>query len=240
MRTEHFGPLLARVTGGVDGQGGGDGPVVVLLHGFGAPGHDLVDLGGALPVGREVRYVFPQAPLLHGAGYGEGRAWWMLDMEALERRARGEKIDRSGETPDGLAEVRAQMLELLSVVESKLGVTRSQIVLGGFSQGSMVACDVALHSEPDVAGLALLSSTLIAKALWEGRMASHRQLPILQSHGEQDPLLPYEDALRLRDLWQAAGAKVQFVGFRGAHEIPMPALHALTQFIQKVTVSAEK
>src|SRR5690606_2105799 len=48
MRTEILGGLTACVTGGTDGKGGGDGPVVVLLHGFGAPGTDLVALGPAL------------------------------------------------------------------------------------------------------------------------------------------------------------------------------------------------
>lgn len=38
MREVSVGGLKVRLTGGVDGQGGGDGPLVMLLHGFGAPG----------------------------------------------------------------------------------------------------------------------------------------------------------------------------------------------------------
>ena len=44
MREIQLGGLRTRVTGGTDGKGGGNGPLVVLLHGFGAPGNDLVPL----------------------------------------------------------------------------------------------------------------------------------------------------------------------------------------------------
>ena len=44
MKTISFGGLSCRLVGGADREGGGDGPLVVLLHGFGAPGDDLVQL----------------------------------------------------------------------------------------------------------------------------------------------------------------------------------------------------
>ena len=72
MNRTILGGLHAVVTGGTDGQGGGDGPVVVLLHGFGAPGDDLVPLTRFLAVPRAVRFVFPAAPLLSAAGLRAG------------------------------------------------------------------------------------------------------------------------------------------------------------------------
>jgi len=48
-----------------------------------------------------------------------------------------------------------------------------------------------------------------------------------------DALLPYADAERLRDLWQAAGADLTFVDFPGGHEIPTRVLSSLSQFIAK-------
>jgi len=232
MRKEKFGELSARLTGGSDGQGGGDGPVVVLLHGFGAPGDDLVALGRVLRVPKSVRYVFPEAPLsLASIGYGDGRAWWMLDLDIMERRARGERIDRSEDLPDGLVQARGQLSECLSEIESRLEVAPAELILGGFSQGSMLACDVVLHREQAPAGLILLSSTLLARTEWAPRMASRAGLPILQSHGRTDTLLPYRDAETLRDLWQAAGADLTFVDFPGGHEIPPGVLDAMARFI---------
>jgi phospholipase/carboxylesterase len=231
MYSERFGSLKAKVTGGADGEGGGAGPVVVLMHGFGAPGDDLVDLARFLRVPAETRFVFPEAPLtLDG---GPGRAWWIIDPEVFERRARGEQVDRSEELPDNLPVVRAAVIELLNDVEKRLSVPRSSMILGGFSQGAMVACDVALHDTQRPAGLLLMSGTLIARAEWAPRMERLAGLPILQSHGVYDPMLSYADAERLRDLWQAAGAQVTFTSFPGGHEIPRSVLEAAGHFISK-------
>jgi phospholipase/carboxylesterase len=229
MRIEQFGSLRARVTGGDDGQGGGQGPLVVLMHGFGAPAEDLVDLGDMLEAPAGTRFVFPEAPLLLDGG--PGRAWWLLELEDFERRARGERVDRSQQVPDDLAKVRAALLELLDDVQSRLGAARERTVIGGFSQGAMLACDVALHAPQRPAGLLLMSGTLLAQRVWEPRMAGLAGMPVLMTHGTYDPLLAYDDAERLRDLLQAAGANVRFVGFRGAHEIPPVALDAASAFL---------
>jgi phospholipase/carboxylesterase len=105
------------------------------------------------------------------------------------------------------------------------------MILGGFYQGSMHACDVVLHDERPPLGLLLFSSTLIARAVWQPRMARLRGLPILQTHGTQDPLLAFSDAEALRDLWLAAGANLTFVPFQGGHTIPPVALAAAERFL---------
>jgi phospholipase/carboxylesterase len=229
MERRKFAGLNAYIAGGSDGSGAGEGPVVVLMHGFGAPGDDLVDFAQALRLPNRPRFVFPEAPLpLDG---GPGRAWWMLDMELFERRARGERIDRSGEIPPTLPAVRNQVAELLTEVAQEFAVGPSRMILGGFSQGSMVACDVALHAQEKPAALMLLSSTLIAEPVWQPLMASLTELPVLQSHGRLDPILPFEDAERLATLLRQGGAELDFIEFVGGHEIPPPVLGAMARTI---------
>src|SRR5689334_6703771 len=123
MRTEQLGSLRARITGGTDGDGGGDGPVVVLMHGFGAPGDDLVPLWRALDVPRATRFVFPEAPLaVPIAAAGDARAWWMIDLARLERaRTHGPPRVETDEVPAGLAPARAQLCELLDALEPRFG-----------------------------------------------------------------------------------------------------------------------
>jgi phospholipase/carboxylesterase len=224
MNEQRFGSLDCLVAGGIDREGGGAGPVVVLLHGFGAPGDDLASLWRVLDVPREVRFVFPSAPLLV-PGYAGGRAWWMIDPESFEHPDR----DRSGEVPDGLVEARAAMVAALAAIEGRLAP--STLVLGGFSQGAMLALDVALHDPRPLAGLALLSGTLIAAAEWAPRLPSRRALPVLQSHGMEDPLLPFAQAERLRDQLTGAGLGVEWVPFRGGHEIADRVLERLGAFV---------
>jgi len=235
MREVTYGKLKTRVAGGTDGQGGGDGPVVVLMHGFGAPGDDLVGLANALPgAPQHTRYVFPEAPMSLGGPYGDGRAWWMIDLAVLQRRAMGERVERSNELPDGLVKARELVREMLDAMTADLAPSPKGLILGGFSQGSMVTCDVALHDDREFAGLILFSSTLIAQQVWEPRMAKRKGLPILQSHGREDPVLAFEDAMQLRNLWQTAGADLTFVEFAGGHAIPPQVLAAAGQFIHNV------
>jgi phospholipase/carboxylesterase len=233
MRAETYGGLECVVTGGSDRQGGGDGPVVVLLHGFGAPGTDLVGLWRVLEVPRETRFVFPAAPLLLGGMYGDGRAWWPIDMVALDRAMqRGEFRELSRDDPAELPAARAHVAALLDEVTAKLAPAGGKLFLGGFSQGAMLACDLAL-TEPTrpLAGLVLMSGTLLAEARWGTLFAGRAGLRVLQSHGQQDPLLPFATAERLRDALTRAGAHVEFLLFRGGHEIPMPVLTRLGVFL---------
>jgi phospholipase/carboxylesterase len=240
MRTETFGGLRTRVMGGTDGKGGGDGPVVVLLHGFGAPGEDLVPFGSALGLPRDVRFLFPAAPLsLDDQGMFGGRAWWHIDMERLQLAIMtGQLRDLSGEVPEGMPAARERVLALLDEVERTLGAAPERTILGGFSQGAMLACDVALRAERQLAGLVLLSGTLLCEHEWRPLMPRRRGLRVFQSHGAVDPLLPFALAERLRDALVEAGVDLDWVAFRGGHEIPPAVLARLQTFLRSLTAPA--
>lgn len=235
MRIERLGGLKARLTGGTDGRGGGVGPVVVLLHGFGAPGDDMVPIGQVLEAPRGTRYVFPEAPLAFDLGFLESRAWWMIDMEQLALDiARGNLREIASRVPQGLAGARARVVALLDDVERRLGAKPDRIVLGGFSQGAMLACDVAFRTDRTLAGLVILSGSLIAQEEWIRLMPKRNGLPVLQSHGNGDPLLPFVLAERLRDFLTQAGLPVEWVPFAGGHEIAPPVIRKLGAFLNEV------
>ncbi len=233
MRQLKLGTLTAHVTGGTDREGGGTGPVVVLLHGFGAPGTDLVPLWRELAVPHDVRFVFPEAPLDLGFG---GRAWWHIDMARLQERFSKAGVERLiAEVPPGIDSAREALLELLTTLERDWGARPEQTVIGGFSQGAMLATDVVLRTSRAFGGLALLSGTLISHAEWLPLMSARRGLPVLQSHGRADPVLPFALAERLRDELVAAGLPVEFIPFNGGHGIPGSVLEGLTRAIQRLS-----
>ena len=90
---------------------------VVLLHGFGAPGDDLVGLAPYLHAPR-TRFVFPAAPLELGGLYGDSRAWWLLDLARLEASlATGSIHSWIAEVPEGLDNARAVMLRFLETYD---------------------------------------------------------------------------------------------------------------------------
>lgn len=219
----------------MDGRGVGEGPVVILLHGFGAPGDDLVPLWQLFNAPRAVRYIFPEAPLSFNMGFGESRAWWMIDMQRLnDDIAHGRLRDLSRDVPQGLTEAREHIIGMLDDTERRLKVTPEKIVLGGFSQGAMLACDVTLRTDRPFVGLVLLSGTLLAKEEWVPLMSKRQGLRVLQSHGREDPLLPISLAEQLRELLSQAGLVVDWVDFQGAHEIPLAVVNRLGTFLKAI------
>lgn len=234
MRTETLGGLRVRITGGDDREGGGTGPVVVLLHGFGAPGDDLVPLARVIDVPHGTRFVFPEAPR-SVPGFAAGRAWWMIDPRRLERLAMGDPADLSREVPEGLTEAREAVVTMLDEVEQRM--SPSKLVLGGFSQGSMLSCDVALRTPRNLAGLVMLSGTFVAADEWTQLMPARKGLPVFMSHGQSDALLPFPISERLRDALRGAGLDVTWTPFRGGHEIPHGVLEGLGAFLRRVLTS---
>ncbi|MFO0699634.1 MAG: hypothetical protein U0236_10410 [Nitrospira sp.] len=235
MRVVSLGGLKVRLAGGSDGRGGGDGPVVILLHGFGAPGDDLVSLADVIQVPRGTRWLFPEAPLPLTMGFGDSRAWWIIDFARIQAdRQAGRIRDLSVETPQGLALARDRMLTFLKDLPRQLPIEYKKTVVGGFSQGAMLTCDVVLHTDYPFAGLVQLSGNLLAQTVWNPLMPKRKGLPVFQSHGIQDDILPYIGAERLRDTLMQAGLLVEWHSFRGGHGIPELVLRSLGPFITKL------
>lgn len=245
MTTSKLGPLTVRriVKPDVTGENHVDmvarSPlVIVLCHGFGAPGDDLVGLTESLDVPAGSVLVFPEAPhalrdLFSAPVYGDARAWWPIDMARLERSlARGEVRDLTSEVPEGLASARQALSSMLDELAKQVPADH-RLVLGGFSQGAMLALDVALR-EPSrkLAGLILLSGTMIAEHEWTPRMSGRRGTPVFQSHGKSDPILSFAIAERMSDVLKSEGLDVTFESFQGPHTVPESTLEKLGRWLR--------
>jgi phospholipase/carboxylesterase len=108
----------------------------------------------------------------------------------------------------------------------------SQFVLGGFSQGGMLATDVTLSLDEAPHSLQILSASLVSAPDWRAKAPRRRGLKVLQSHGRTDPILGYAGAEALRELLTQAGLSVQFEPFDGGHTIPnalLPPMGAMLE-----------
>ncbi len=213
--------------------------LVVLCHGFGAPGNDLVQIGAYLLESNpefvdRVTIVFPEAPLsLAELGMPDGRAWWPLDMMRLNRVVEsGNFRDLRAESPELLPSSRDKVHQVITELQSGLKLDMSQTIVGGFSQGSMLVTDLTLHADPKPAGLVVWSGTLLNEAVWRPLAASLSGLPIVQSHGTTDEILPFEAAESLKEMFNEAGAQTRFLKFSGGHTIPPEAIQATSELIQ--------
>jgi phospholipase/carboxylesterase len=213
--------------------------VVVMCHGFGAPGDDLVglyeELHALAPALAGVRFVFPAAPLsLASMGYGDARAWWLIDFEKIQALNSGdEKLLQEFRKlePEGMAKARAMLLKAVDELLTQTGLPTSKLLLGGFSQGAMLSTDVALRLPEPPGALAILSGTLLLEDVWKAKAAARAGLPIFQSHGRVDPVLRFDAAERLRDLLTAAGSPPEWLPFDGPHAIPLVVLRKLANFL---------
>jgi phospholipase/carboxylesterase len=213
MSPELLGPLRVHAAGGSDGRGGGEGPAILLCHGYGAPGDDLVSLARVIDAGPGVRWFFPEAPRTVP---GAGRAWWPLDM----------------------ARIQAMMMRgdprVIAALETERGVTRDRLILGGFSQGAMLTTEIAIHASRPFAGLAVLSGNLLSAERWiEAIKSSGPSIHAFVAHGRRDPVLPFAGAEALRAMLEKAGASVEWVAHGGQHEIPPPVVTGLAAFARR-------
>ncbi len=236
MNLVEIGKLSARVVGGDDRQGGGTGPVVVLLHGFGAPGSDLVSLHRVIDAPPGTRWVFPEAPIALGGPFGDGRAWWQIDMAELQSiKARNAERELTDRNPVGIELARDALSSFLDALPAKLNVDPKKIVLGGFSQGAMLSLDNVLRdAERPLAGLVLMSGSIVGKPTLVPLFPKRKSLPVFASHGREDPVLPFSIADGLVGELKTAGYSVDWVPFRGGHGIGDPVVAELGKFLRRV------
>ena len=241
LRRETLGGLTCRIISRLP-EGVPPKLVVVLCHGFGAPGHDLVSIGDELfalcpALADSAEIIFPAAPLsLDHLGMLGGRAWWHIDMnELIGAIKHGNLRILRDRRPEGIDEARDALQGVLNEVQQKTKLPHNRFVLGGFSQGSMLAVEAALNWSEPPGGLCLWSSTLVSEAQWRANVSRLKEIPVVQSHGRQDAILPFAAALALRDLLIEAGTKMNFIEFDGPHTITLAGLEALVEMLERMT-----
>jgi phospholipase/carboxylesterase len=213
----------------------GTGPApFVLLHGYGSTPQEWLAFTRTIQLLPGERFVFPEAPDLTIPPDGPvgGRAWWRLDLAAY--RQRGALPDLSTSRPAGLDRSSNAVHRLLNDLQRRLGSPPSAAVLGGFSQGAMIAADVAFRSDEPLRALVILSGTVVDEPAWTEGMARRRGLPVFIAHGRSDDILSFDLAQRLEQRMRRAGLAVTWVPFEGGHEMPAEVVAALNGFLRQL------
>jgi phospholipase/carboxylesterase len=165
----------------------------------------------------------------------------MFDIPRLQHAiAQGDAaaLELARETPPGVSEARAGVEKFLDACEKELGAPRERVVLGGFSQGSILACDVTLRAARPPAGLVILSGAPMSELEWRTLAKERSGLRVLQSHGRSDPILPFNGGEYLRDLLREGGLEVEWMPFGGGHGIPDGVVERLGPFVAELSAPA--
>ncbi|SFK58952.1 alpha/beta hydrolase [Shimia haliotis] len=167
---------------------------VIFLHGYGANGADL--LGLADPLGEhlpDTLFLAPDAPE-EIPGMPMGRQWFpipWIDGSSEEESARGMMA--------AVDDLNA-FLDAVMVDEDLLP---EQVVLFGFSQGTMMSLHVAPRREDPVAGVVAFSGRLLQPEVLEDEVVSRP--PVLLVHGDMDDVVPPQSLPQAAEALQKAG-----------------------------------
>lgn len=156
--------------------------LVVLLHGYGADGKDLIEIGRQMqPILPDAAFVAPNAPE-PCAQAPMGRQWFPLTMRDPNERWTG---------------VNAAAPALDAFLDAELGrhgLDAGKLALVGFSQGTMMALHVGLRRRRTVAAIVGLSGLLVGPEHLASTPAVQSPPPVLLTHGSDDDIIP-ADAL---------------------------------------------
>ena len=206
-----------------------DAPWIVFFHGYGADAGDLAPLAEEIPVAKDCNWLFPEGFLEVPIGWNwTGRAWWPVNMEELQQAQQsGTPRDLSQSTPPGMDVAFKKASEMLTA----LGVPWNRVILGGFSQGAMLATELYLSAPEAPLGLVMLSGTCLHANQWREKAAQRAGKAFFLSHGEQDPILPIKGAQKLETILTQSGMKGRLLRFNGGHEIPPAVMVELSKYI---------
>lgn len=200
-------------------RAGAPDSLVILLHGYGSNGDDLIGLAPhwarRLP---GAQFVSPHAPD-RVPGFPGGYQWFPITQMDPERLARG-------------AEAAAPALQRFIDAEmARYRMPASRTVLVGFSQGTMMALHAGLRRAEPLAGILGFSGALVAPERLAAEMTA--KPPILLVHGDRDDMVPVQAMFAALEGLSAAGHGAQFHLSPGlGHSIAPDGLEAGGAFLE--------
>lgn len=198
---------------------------IILFHGYGADMFDLHQLAEAIPTQDSYHWIFPNGFLEVPIGpMMTGRAWFQIQFDQMERHLKLGEFQRH--TPPGMKEAAKKIEVFLKTICPDF----SESFIGGFSQGAMLTMELLVSTDISPRGAIFFSNTLVSSESWKSK-APNKKIRFIQTHGKNDPILPYGLAEELFSMLEQSGWEGEFHSFSGGHEIPMKALSAASKFI---------
>lgn len=185
---------------------------VIWLHGLGADCHDFKGLVPQLGLAHKaVRFVFPNAPIRPVTINGgmKMRAWYDILEMSLDR-----KVD--------MGNIHESMAQIEAIIEGVVqqGIASERIVMAGFSQGGVIAYQVALFGRYPLAGVMALSTYLADPENVPAAADSvNGAASMLIHHGSFDPVVAPELAARARARLEEQGFKTTYQVYDMPHSV---------------------
>lgn len=197
--------------------------LVILLHGYGADGNDLIGLAG--PLGgalSNTEFVSPNAPEPCRMA-PMGRQWFPISY-----------LDGSTEQEmrSGMERAVVALDAFIDAEIERSGLPASKVALVGFSQGTMMGLHVGPRRAEQLAGIVGFSGRLLEPEALAGEIAS--KPPVLLIHGDADPVVAFESMASAGTGLGAVGIPVDTLARPGlGHGIDERGMVAAAQFLMQ-------
>lgn len=207
-----------------DAISGNSKGLVIILHGYGADGNDLI--GVAEPLSEylpDVTFLAPNAPD-RCTNNPMGYQWFPIPW-----------LDGSSEEAalDGIKNASQILNQYIDEVIDLEGISSDKIVLLGFSQGTMMSLEVGPRRAEQVAGIVGFSGRLVRQEEFASEIVSRP--PVLLVHGDMDDVVPPSSMPEAAEVLEKNGFKVfTHVSNGMAHGIAPDGLGLALQFIRQV------
>ena len=184
----------------------------MLLHGYGS---HMGDLAGLAPmIGGHNHYFCLNAPIELSLGYIPGSySWFDTDERNLESITNSVNLIKS----------------TLDVITQKHEILYSEMLIGGFSQGGMVATHMGLTQKINFKGVISMSSRLL-----ENDLQITNQAPVFISHGINDQVISVEEGRKSRRILEKSECIVSYKEYDMAHEIRQETIKDLKEWLEKI------
>ena len=201
--------------------GGQPGHLVVLLHGYGADGNDLIGLAPVLaPLMPDTVFHAPNAPY-PCEGNPMGYQWFGISRLDPQLAAAG--VRAAAPFVDAF----------LDETMARYVLDESRTALVGFSQGTMMALHVGLRRPRRLAGIIGFSGMLAAPETLAAEIETRP--PVLLLHGDSDEMLPHVLTERATETLRRHGLSVRMHIARGVgHGIDQTGLSQAASFLLDV------
>lgn len=166
---------------------------VILVHGYGADGNDLIGLAPffaqAVP---DAIFYSPHAPMALEGGFGGGRQWFSLrtynpEIVRTDPKARAAMM---GAMHEGAQASADKLNSYIDQIMAHHDLKANRVALLGFSQGTMMSLYVGLLRKQQLGGIVGYSGAMIAPDKLPAEIVTRP--PVLLVHGDADPVVPVQ------------------------------------------------
>lgn len=188
-------------------------PAIFLMHGMGSNEEDLVPLVQDLA---DSAYIFSmRGPIEQPPGY----AFFTIEGFGKPHRT---VFDQAIES----------VIRFIEEMCEKHPIDSSKIFLMGFSQGAILSMSIGLKLGHKIKGIAALSGYIPDFMKHEYSGQNLKGLKLFCSHGEIDPVLPFEWAEEAKNLYEQLGAQVEFSSYPVGHQVSQQNFHDFRSWLE--------